>query len=72
MLEPAGNCLLTSIIRKNLTKNVYGENHRSLKFSVEPFSSIMEVIKARTTCQVGVGLAGWFWQRLVWVGSGKE
>ena len=28
--------------------------------------------RARTTCLVGVGLAGWFWQRPGKVGSGKE
>ena len=38
-------------------------------FSPEDFNA---TIKARTTCRVGVGSAGRFWQRVGWVGSGKE
>ena len=30
------------------------------------------IFRARTTCRVGVGSAGWFWQRPGKVGSGKE
>ena len=61
-----------------LKQNAFQVKFQGLKDSITFITStkcsiqVSIYFKARTTCRVGVGSAGRFWQRLGWVGSSKE
>ena len=61
-----------------LKQNAFQVKFQGLKDSITFITStkcsiqVSIYFKARTTCRVGVGSAGRFWQRLGWLGSSKE
>ena len=55
-----------------LKQNAFQVKFQGLKDSITFITSTKCSIQARTTCRVGVGSAGRFWQRLGWLGSSKE
>ena len=61
-----------------LKQNAFQVKFQGLKDSITFITStkcsiqVSIYFKAQTTCQVGVGSAGQFWQRLGWLGSSKE